>query len=68
TFVEQTLHMSIDDPAFARKVTRLISSAFDDVPRIPLWQPNLNSAMSKSLEGYEFWFHRQLDARKFSVS
>ena len=42
---------------------RLIEIAFDDVPRIPLWQPNLNSAMSKDLKGYEFWFHRQLDAR-----
>jgi len=68
TLVDQTLHLSVDDPTYAPKVKRLISIAFDDVPRIPLWQPNLNSAMSKRLEGYEFWFHRQLDARKFSVS
>jgi len=66
--VDQTLHMSVDDPTYAPKVKRLISIAFDDVPRIPLWQPNLNSAMSKRLDGYEFWFHRQLDGRKFSIS
>ena len=46
----------------------LIAIAFEDVPRIPLWQPSLNSAMRPSLDGYEYWFHRQLDARKFSVS
>jgi peptide/nickel transport system substrate-binding protein len=65
--VNETLHMATDDPDYAPKVKRLIEIAFDDVPRIPLWQPNLNSAMSKDLKGYEFWFHRQLDATKFSV-
>ena len=33
---------------------------------VPLWQPTLNSGMTEELKGYEFWFHRQLDARKFS--
>ena len=66
--VNETLHMQTDDPDYAPKVKRLIEIAFDDVPRIPLWQPNLNSAMAKNLEGYEYWFHRQLDATKFSVS
>lgn len=62
--VGEALHMETDDPAYAPKVKRLIEIAFDDVPRIPLWQPTLNSAMSPSLSGYEYWFHRQLDARK----
>ena len=66
--VGETLHMETDNPAYAPKVKRLIEIAFNDVPRIPLWQPSLNSAMSPKLEGYEYWFHRQLDARKFSVS
>jgi peptide/nickel transport system substrate-binding protein len=65
--VDETLHMATNDPDYIPKVKRLIAIAFDDVPRIPLWQPNLNSAMAKNLEGYEFWFHRQLDARKFAV-
>jgi len=68
TLVGETLHMQVDDPAYAPKIKRLIEIAYEDVPRIPLWQPTLNSAMSPSLKGYEFWFHRQLDARKFSVS
>ena len=66
--VGETLHMEVDDPAYAPKLKRLIEIAFEDVPRIPLWQPTLNSAMSPKLEGYEFWFHRQLDARKFSLT
>ncbi|MEM7253368.1 MAG: ABC transporter substrate-binding protein [Pseudomonadota bacterium] len=65
--VGETLHMPVDDPAYAPKIKRLIEIAFNDVPRIPLWQPTLNSAMSTELDGYEFWFHRQLDARKFAV-
>lgn len=62
--VDESLHLETDDPAYMPKVKRLIEIAFDDVPRIPLWQPTLNSAMSSSLTGYEYWFHRQLDARK----
>ncbi len=63
--VDETLHMPTEDPAYAPKVKRLIEIAFDDVPRIPLWQPTLSSGMSDKLQGYEYWFHRQLDARKF---
>ena len=66
--VDETLHMPTDDPEYAPKIKRLIAIAFEDVPRIPLWQPSLNSAMRPSLDGYEYWFHRQLDARKFAVS
>jgi peptide/nickel transport system substrate-binding protein len=62
--VEETLNMPVDDPEYAPKITRLIEIAFDEVPRIPLWQPALNSAMRPSISGYEYWFHRQVDARK----
>lgn len=64
--VDETLHMSVDDPEYAPKIKRLIEIAFDDVPRIPLWQPALNSAMGPQVDGYEYWFHRQVDARKLS--
>lgn len=67
TLVDQTLHTAVEDPDYVPKIKRLIEIAFEDVPRIPLWQPSLNSAMQPDLKGYEFWFHRQLDARKFAV-
>lgn len=34
-----------------------------DVPRVPLFQPYLDVAMQKSIAGYQYWFHRQLDFR-----
>ncbi|MBI1205748.1 MAG: ABC transporter substrate-binding protein [Azospirillum sp.] len=66
--VDETLHMEKSDPAYAPKIKRMIAKAFDDVPRIPLWQPFLDSAMSPKLEGYSFWFHRQVDARRYNLA
>ena len=61
--VDETLDMPIDDPRYAPNVRRLIEIAFDDIPRIPLWQPTLNVAMSTDIQGYVYWFHRQMDLR-----
>ena len=58
----ETLHMPIEDPKYAPNIKRLFEIAFEDLPRIPLWQPALNVAANGS-KGYEFWFHRQLDIR-----
>lgn len=64
--VDETLNMPVEDENYAPKIKRMIEIAFDDVPRIPLWQPVMSSAIGPKLSGYEYWFHRQLDARKFS--
>lgn len=64
--VDETLDMAVDNPDYEPKIKRLIEIAFEDVPRIPLWQPVLSSALVPELEGYEYWFHRQIDARKLS--
>ena len=61
--VGETLHMPSSDPAYAPKIKRMIAKAFDDVPRIPLWQPSLDSALRKDVSGYSSWFHRQPDVR-----
>ncbi|KZM49423.1 ABC transporter substrate-binding protein [Labrenzia sp. OB1] len=58
----ETLHMSVEDPAYAPKIKRMIEIAWDEVPRIALWQPALNVG-THELSGYEYWFHRQLDIR-----
>ncbi|WP_119168238.1 ABC transporter substrate-binding protein [Algihabitans albus] len=63
--VDETLHMQPDDPDYAPKITRLMQIAIEDLPRIPLWQPALNVG-TNAAEGYEYWFHRQLDARGLS--
>ncbi len=66
TLVEETLYLPIDDPDYAPKIKRLFEIAFEDLPRIPLWQPALNVAINRA-EGYEYWFHRQPDMRTLST-
>jgi peptide/nickel transport system substrate-binding protein len=61
--VDETLDMAMDNPEYAPNVTRMIELAFEDIPRIPLWQPTLNVAFTESVAGYEYWFHRQMDIR-----
>ena len=65
--VDDTLHIPMDDPAYAPNVKRMFAIAFEDLPRIPLWQPALNVAMNGAT-GYEFWFHRQLDVRPLTTA
>jgi peptide/nickel transport system substrate-binding protein len=52
-----------DDATYVKDVDGFINKAFDEVPRIPLFQPYLNVAMQKTISGYQYWFHRQLDYR-----
>jgi len=65
--VDETLHMEPSDPAYRPKILQLIEKSFEDLPRIPLWQPSLDSAMSPRLDGYSFWYHRQMDARMMKI-
>lgn len=66
--VDETLHMEVSDPQYAPKIKRMIAKAFDDLPRIPLWQPYLDSAMRKNVEGYSSWYHRQPDFRLLKLA
>jgi peptide/nickel transport system substrate-binding protein len=52
-----------DREKYARDVEGFISKAYNEVPRIPLFQPYLNVATQKNISGYVYWFHRQLDYR-----
>lgn len=61
--VDAALHAEVGSPGYADRVKAFIKIAFRDVPRIPLYQPFLDVAMQKNVEGYEYWFHRQLDVR-----
>lgn len=45
-------------------VKGFVDIAFEEVPRIPIFQPLLNVAMQKNITGYRYWFHRQLDYRQ----
>ncbi len=65
--VAETLHLPTDDRDYEPKIKRLIEIAWDEVPRIALWQPAVNVAY-RDMAGYEYWFHRQPDIRGFERS
>lgn len=52
-----------DTGAYEENVKAFITLAYEEVPRIPLFQPWLNVAMQPAVDGYTYWFHRQLDYR-----
>jgi len=60
--VEKT-RFETDQSAYDADVERMITLAKQDVPIILLWQPTLDTGMQKSIEGYKYLFHRQLELR-----
>ena len=52
-----------DKAKYQADVEGFISKAYNEVPRIPLFQPFLNVATQKNISGYVYWFHRQVDYR-----
>ena len=63
TLVDETMHMEVSDKRYDENVKKMIGIAFNDVPRIPIYQPYLDAAMQSNVSGYASWFHRQLDVR-----
>lgn len=49
---------------YEKNVKGFIAKAFSDTPRIPLFQSNLDVALRPDIQGYQYWFHRQLDYRQ----
>jgi len=52
-----------DMSTYDTDVKSFVDLAFNDIPRIPLYQPFVNVAMQKNVSGYQYWFHRRLDYR-----
>ena len=52
-----------DKAGYEKSVTGFVKKAFEEVPRVPLFQPTLSMALQKNVSGYRYWFHRQLDYR-----
>jgi peptide/nickel transport system substrate-binding protein len=55
-----------DPKRYSQQVQAFIQKAYDEVPRIPLSQPNFDVAMQKDIQGYVYWFHLQPDYRSIS--
>jgi peptide/nickel transport system substrate-binding protein len=60
--VEKTRYET-DKATYDTDVERMISLAKQDVPIILLWQPVLDTGMLKTVDGYKYEFHRQLELR-----
>jgi len=52
-----------DRTAYERDVRRMIALAKQEVPIILLWQPALDTGLQRSVDGYKYLFHRQLELR-----
>ena len=48
------------------EVRAMIKLANEEVPRVPLFQPQMDVAMRKDISGYMYWFHLQPDFRNLS--
>ena len=64
-FIE-TARFEGDRKKYTEAVAGFVNLAFEEVPRIPLAQPNMDVAMQKGIQGYKYWFHRQPDYRNLS--
>jgi peptide/nickel transport system substrate-binding protein len=69
------LDKTIDNARFAESkplydavVKDMIQIAYDEVPRVPLFQPTMDVAMQKDVMGYQYWFHLQPDYRQLYKS
>ncbi|MBN8535157.1 MAG: twin-arginine translocation signal domain-containing protein [Rhizobiales bacterium] len=62
----RTAGANADKAGYEAAVKGFIDMSFEEVPRIPLYQPLLNVAMQKGITGYRYWFHRQLDYRQLA--
>ncbi len=49
---------------YGSSVREMIQIAYDEVPRVPLFQPSQDVAMQKDVMGYQYWFHLQPDYRQ----
>jgi peptide/nickel transport system substrate-binding protein len=53
-------------PIYDSSVREMIQIAYDEVPRVPLFQPSQDVAMGKDITGYMYWFHLQPDYRQLA--
>jgi peptide/nickel transport system substrate-binding protein len=58
-----TARFDNDPQTYRNAVEGFIKLAFEDVPRVILFQPTVDVAMQKNVTGYRYWFHRMLDYR-----
>jgi len=51
---------------YEAEVKGMVRLAHEELPRIPLFQPLMDVAMRREVQGYQYWFHLQPDFRQLS--
>ena len=62
----QTARFEQDPVKYDAESKHLIALLAEQDPQLLLWQPNQDAVMVPSIEGYTYWFHRQVDFRDLS--
>jgi len=53
----------LDSPKYEEMSKQMIAEYAREMPLVLLWQANQDAVMVPNLDGYTYWFHRQLDFR-----
>ena len=66
TAIAQEARFEPDKMKYEEDALKLNAIHFARMPQIPVWQPNQDAVMARSIEGYTYQFHRQVDYRDLS--
>jgi peptide/nickel transport system substrate-binding protein len=56
----------LDQAKYEEMSKQMIAEYVKEMPLVLLWQANQDAVMVPNLDGYTYWFHRQLDFRDLS--
>lgn len=66
TAIAQQARFEPDKAKYTEESLKLNAIHFATMPQIALWQPSQDAVMAKSIDGYTYQFHRQVDYRDLS--
>ncbi len=61
--IDNALATAPGEGNYEEYVKGFIQMAWEEMPRVPIVQPVLSAAMQPNVNGYRYWFHRQVDFR-----
>ena len=59
----QQARFEVDPAVYKKLAKRMIALDAMELPMIILWQPSQEAVMAKNIDGFTYWFHRQIDYR-----
>jgi peptide/nickel transport system substrate-binding protein len=59
----QEAQFETDNAKYDTSARRMITLLSEQVPLLLMWQPLHEAVMAPSVDGYTYWFYRQVDFR-----